>query len=361
VAVNVETSVSVLTRTNADGAYSFPDLPIGHYNIQIQAKGFSKLQETGAVLGVNTALRLDATLQLGIVTQQIEVSANAAQADTISTQLGDVIGSTAMTNLPLNGRSYTDLLALQPGVVPQSNESTNSLNSHSNAPPSGGLNDGTLSTSGARGSSNGFMVNGGNVQEQMANGTAIVPNVDSIAEFRIITNNFDAEYGHYSGGLVNVITKSGTNQFHGDVFEFLRNTDLDARNYYTSTRGVYRQNQFGGTWRGPIVRDKLFFFADYQGTRQTIGESTGLITVPSAADRQGNIADVSTQLTGTVVGPAVANTLSQELAYPVSVGEPFYASGCTTATCVFPKAIIPESVWSAPVPRIGQVAAKSLF
>ena len=117
------------------------------------------------------------------------------------------------------------------------------------------------------------MVNGGNVQEQMANGTATIPNVDSIDEFRIITNNFDAEYGHYSGGLVNVITKSGTNRFHGNAFDFLRNTNLDARNYFSPTRGVYHQNQFGGTFGGPIIHNKLFFFADYQGTRQTIGKA----------------------------------------------------------------------------------------
>jgi Carboxypeptidase regulatory-like domain len=351
---NVETGVATTTKTNRDGSYSFPDLPIGHYNLQIEAKGFAVTQETGIVLDVNTALRLDMSLQLSSVNENVEVQANAVQVDTISTQLGDVIGSTAMTSLPLNGRAYTDLLALQPGVAPQSNESTNGLNSYSNAPPSGGLNDGTLSISGARGSSNGFMVNGGNVQEQLANGAAIIPNVDSIDEFRIITNNFDAEYGHFSGGLVNVITKSGTNRFHGNAFDFLRNTNLDARNYFSPTRGAYHQNQFGGTFGGPIIRNKLFFFADYQGTRQTIGESTGLIPVPSAADRTGDLSDQAGSLTGMVVGPAVATTLSQGLGYPVSVGEPFYAQGCTSATCVFPNAIIPKSVWSAPVANLFQ-------
>jgi len=366
-ATNVDTGIATSTKTNADGSYSLPNLAIGHYSLQIQAKGFSDFEVNGIVLDVNTALRIDATLQVGSVSQHIEVNANALQVDTISTQLGQVIGSTAMTSLPLNGRAYTDLLALQPGVVPQSNESTTGVNSYSNAPPSGGLDDGTLSISGARGSSNGFLVNGGNVMEQMANGTAIIPNVDSIDEFRIITNNFDAEYGHYSGGLVNVITKSGTNQFHGDAFDFLRNTNLDARNYYSPTRGVYHQNQFGGTIGGPFVHDRLFFFADYQGTRQTIGESTGLVPVPSAADRTGDLSDVASQLTGSVVGPAVASSLSTNLGYPVAVGEPFYNPGCTTATCVFPNAFIPKSVWSAPAANIFQfiplpnVAASSSF
>lgn len=353
-ATNVNTHISSRTTTNGDGSYSFPDLAVGHYNIQVQATGFSTFQESGIVLDVNTALRVDASLRVGAVAQQVEVNANAVQVDTISTQLGQAIGSTAMTSLPLNGRAYTDLLALQPGVVPKSNESDTGVNSYSNSPPSGGQNDGTLSISGARGNSNGFLVNGGNVMEQMANGTAIIPNVDSIDQFRIITNNFDAEYGHYSGGLVNVITKSGTNQFHGDAFEFLRNTNLDARNYFSPTRGVYHQNQFGGTVGGPLLRDRLFFFADYQGTRQTIGESTGLVPVPSAADRTGDLSDVADQLTGTVVGPAVASSLSTKLGYPVTVGEPFYNPGCTSANCVFPGAIVPTNVWSAPVANLFQ-------
>ncbi|MGB7547180.1 MAG: carboxypeptidase regulatory-like domain-containing protein [Terracidiphilus sp.] len=346
VALNTENGVKTSTTTNGTGAYAFPQLPVGHYNLLVDANGFSHFQEMNIVVDVNAALRVDVTLQVRSVAERVEVSANAVQVDTVSTQLGQVIGGTSMTSLPLNGRSYTDLLALQPGVVPASNESTNGVNSYSNAPPSGGLNDGTLSIGGARGSSNGFMVNGGNVQEQLANGTSIIPNVDSIDEFRIITNNFDAEYGHYSGGLVNVITKSGTNQIHGDAFDFLRNTALDARNYYSPARGVYHQNQFGGTVGGPIVRDKLFFFADYQGTRQNIGQSTGLVPVPSMDDRSGNLTDVSSQLTGTVVGPQVASTLTQQLGYTVSVGEPFYMSGCTSSTCVFPDAVIPQSVWS---------------
>lgn len=348
VAENVATGVKTPTETNDAGVYVFPDLPVGHYSLRIQAAGFAELQENGIVLNVNDALRLDAKLQVAGTTERVVVSADPIQVDTVSTQLGDVIGSTAMTSIPLNGRSYTDLLALQPGVVPTSNEGTTGTNSYSNAPPSGGLDDGTLSMGGARGSSNGFLVNGGNVQEQMANGTAIIPNLDSIAEFRIITNNFDAEYGHYNGGLVNVITKSGTNQFHGDVFDFLRNTDLDTVTYFSPTRGVYHQNQFGGTLGGPIVKDKLFFFGDYQGTRQTIGESTGEVPVPSLQDRQGNLSDMAGELTGSLQGPAVAATLSQQLGRTVTVGEPFYAPGCTSSnvTCVFPDAVIPQSVWS---------------
>lgn len=349
-AQSVETGIATPTKTNADGAYSFPALPIGHYDLRVEAKGFSQVFEKGIVLNVNTALRVDVKLRIGVVTRNVQVSANATQVNMVSTQLGEVIGSKAMTSIPLNGRSFTDLLALQPGVAPQSDAGTASNGVSSYSPsPSGNLNSGTLSINGAQSASNGFMVNGSDVLEQLSNGVSIIPNLDSIAEFRIITNSFDAQYGHYSGGIVNVITKSGTNQFHGDAFDFLRNTDLDARNYYSLTRGAYRQNQFGGTFGGPIIHNKAFFFADYQGTQQTIGDSTGLIPVPSVADRQGNLMDQSSQLTGTVIGPAFASTLSKALGYAVSVGEPFYTAGCTTSSaCVFPNAVIPKAAWAAP-------------
>src|SRR4029077_17120312 len=150
--------------------------------------------------------------------------------------------------VPLNGRSYTDLLALQPGVSPYSAVDTGTAGI-SDRSPSGGLNSGNQSVNGQRETANGFMVNGSNVEEGKNNGGAIIPNLDSIAELRIITNNFDSEYGNYSGGQVNVVTKSGNNGWHGSGFEFLRNTSLDAKNYFaapTDKTPVFRQNQFGG-------------------------------------------------------------------------------------------------------------------
>ncbi len=156
------------------------------------------------------------------------------------------------------------------------------------------MNNGNVSINGGREASNGFMVNGGNVNDGVENGTAIVPNLDSISEFRIITNNFDAEYGNFSGGQVNVVTKNGTNQFHGSAFDFLRNTVFNARGYsFSSTppaRGSYNQNIYGGTFGGPIKKDKIFFFGDFQGTHQVIG-TTSSPTVVSAADLTGNLAD----------------------------------------------------------------------
>src|SRR5262249_60926081 len=177
-----------------------------------------------------------------------------------------------MTSLALNGRSYTDLLSIQPGVIPTTTIQSNSVimaGVTGPVAPSGELNPGIVSVSGQRETANGFYVNGSDVQERMNGSTAVVPNLDSIEEFRLLTNNFDPEYGNYNGGIVNVVTKSGSDQFHGNAFEFLRNTALDARNYFAPERAAFRQNQFGGTIGGPIKKQKAFFFGDYQGTRTT--------------------------------------------------------------------------------------------
>jgi hypothetical protein len=343
-ATNVQTGIVQNVVTDAKGFYSFPALAIGTYTVRVHQTGFKDFEETSIVIDANSVIRADAKLQVGAVQQQVTVSSTAVQVETTSTQMGEVITGQSMTSIPLNGRSYTDLLALQPGVAPQSSGEYGAGFS-----PSGDLNAGNLSVSGMRESANGFMVNGGDVEEGGGMGTAVIPNLDSIAEFRILTNNYDAEYGNYMGGLVNVVTKSGTNNFHGSAFEFVRFPNLSARNYFSPTRAPFHRNQFGGTIGGPIVHNKLFFFADYQGTRQVIGQDTGVIPVLSPADRMGNLSDVASQLTGTVGGAAWANTLTGQLGYPVSNGEPYYFSGCTgSAQCVFPNGAIPTSGISAP-------------
>jgi hypothetical protein len=336
------------TASDSQGFFSFPSLPVGLYELTVRANGFKDFRQTGLNLDVNTALTVEVPLELGEATQEVTVNAATVQVETTNTQMGEVISGTKMTTVPLNGRSYTDLLALQPGVAPVSSGQYGALN------VSGDLNPGVLSVSGQRESANGFMVNGGDVKEGTYMGTAVIPNLDSIAEFRIITNNFDAEYGNFSGGQVNAITKSGTNEYHGDVFEFLRNTDLDARNFFSPDKGKFIQNQFGATFGGPILKDKLFFFTDYQGTRQTVGQSTGNIAVPSAAQRAGDLSGIADQLAGTVTGAYWANQLSQKLGYTVTAGEPYYTPGCTQATCVFPNALIPASVITTPSQNLMQ-------
>ncbi len=343
VALDTDTGIQTSTQTNAAGFYNFPALPTGHYEIRITETGFEEYRQTGLVIDVNTALRIDATMKVGSVNQEVSVTSSAVHVETTNTQMGEVIGNTKMTTLPLNGRSYTDLLALQPGVVPSSSGESGAMG------VSGNLNPGAVAVSGQRESANGFILNGGNAEERLYNATAIIPNLDSIAEFRILTNNADAEYGSYTGGLINVVTKQGTNQLHGDAFEFVRNPNLDSRNFFSPSLATLHQNMFGGTFGGPILRDKLFFFTDYQGTRLVEGVDSGLIAVPSAQDRGGDLSDVASQLTGTVQGSAWANTLSQRFGYPVTAGEPYYTSGCTSnAQCVFPNAVIPKSAFSPP-------------
>ena len=225
-ALHTETGIKEVVHTNAQGFYEFLSLPVGHYDIEAQQQGFKDYRETGLVLDVNTALKIDISMALGQVSEQVSVTASSVQVDTRSTQMGEVIESNQITDIPLNGRSYIDLLALQPGVAPQQVGGLHPF------PVSGALGGGNLSISGQRQTNNGFMVNGADVHEVAGMGTAIIPNLDSISEFRILTNNVDAEYGNYSGGQVNTVTKSGGNQIHGDAFEFVRNTDLDSRNFY---------------------------------------------------------------------------------------------------------------------------------
>jgi hypothetical protein len=366
----IETQTGVRTETTADsqGFYNFSALPVGKYDVEVQSAGFKVYRQSGLVINVNSALRVDVTLQVGDVSEKVTVSSEAVHVETQSTQNGQVIEGSKILNAPLNGRAYTTLLSIQPGVVPSAY--SNQAPDTGNRAPSGDLNSGNVSVNGQRESANGFMVNGANVMEGRNNGAGIIPNLDSIEEFRIITNNFDAEYGNYSGSQVNVATKSGTNAFHGSAFEFLRNTAFDARNFYDApgTIGDFKQNQFGGTGGGPIKRDKLFFFGDYQGTRQIRG-NTVTANVPSTSvfpdPTTGNANALPLFLAESLANPANnpnnnpiptvqggqwPTTLSGRLGYAVAAGEPYWTPSCSTTNpatgCVFPNGIIPAGAIS---------------
>jgi len=349
-ATNTETGIAQTLHTNQQGYFTFPSLALGHYDVSVQQSGFGPFRETGLLLDVNSALKVDVVLKVGDVKEAVTVTSTAVHVETTTTQLGEVISSQEMTGVPLVSRSYTDLLALQPGVSTSSsgiggggggtaNTGSNFVAAGFNLTPvSGDLNAGNVSVNGMREANNGFLLNGATVQESGFGGTAVIPNLDSIAEFRIITNNFDAEYGNYSGGQINVITKSGTNGYHGDLFEFLRNTNLDGRDYFVPTRGAYHQNQFGGTFGGPIKRDKIFFFGDYQGNRVVQGVST-TFAVPTPEELGGDFSSPNgPQLTGKVTGDYFASQLSTELGYPVTAGE-LYSD-------VFPTGKIPSTAIS---------------
>jgi hypothetical protein len=338
--INTAQQTTYQAISDKQGLYSFPNLPVGHYDLTTTATGFNPQRKADLKVDTDSAIRVDISLEIGTKTDTVTVTSDAGvQVETAATHLGEVVSASEMTALPLNGRSYTDLLAIQPGVAPVSTLLPSSVimaGVTGSIDPSGDANPGNLSINGQRESANGFMVNGIDVQEGMNGGTSILPNLDSIEEFRVLTNNFDPEYGNYNGGIITVVSKSGAGQFHGNVFEFFRNTALDARGYFDPTRSAFNQNQFGGTVGGPIRRDKIFFFADYQGTRTTQGVSTGNISVPTVAQRNGNFDD----LTGTVSGSHLASLLTQSLGRPVTSGEAY--------TDVFPTGNISQSAWSAP-------------
>src|SRR3984893_1511664 len=379
IATNIETGIAETLTTNGQGYYSFQSLPLGKYNLDVQQKGFKTYREIDLTLDVNSALTVDATLQVGQTTEKVEVSADALHVETINSQMGEVIEGKEMTDVPLVKRSYTDLLALQPGVVSTSSQMTGAFAgpfiSAGVAVPlvSGDLNSGALSVNGMRESANGFILNGILVQEIGYSGAGAIPNLDSIAEFRILTNNPDAEYGNYAGAQINVVTKSGTNQWHGNVFEFFRNTTLDAKNYFdTGGRGAYHQNQFGGTFGGPLIKDKVFFFADYQGNRVIQAIPQRIANAPSVAMERGDFSALAASFdplvnnlpTATLVnGAAWVSTLTTQLGQTVTACEPYYFTATdynpatnpptqfginctTTAQCVFPTLQLSTTAFS---------------
>jgi len=372
---NTQTNVSQQAASGPDGSYHFLALSAGTYKISATAAGFRPYSTTEITVQVNDQLKLDITLDVGTVMETVDITGDLVRVETENTQLGDVIDSQKMLALPLNGRSYLDLLGLQAGVAP-----TTAGTIGGDRPVSGYIgNAGNISVNGQRETANAFLVNGGDVSEGRNLGAGLVPNLDSVEEFRLITNSFDAEYGKFSGAVMNAITKSGTNGFHGDVFEFLRNDKLDAQNYFLSgqPKTELRRHQFGFTAGGPFWKNKLFWFTDYQGTRQVQGAETGQVNVPTANELQGNFGPSTTclvggtaapcTLSGTVDGDSTGTAcpgcgwpdeLTSRLGYPVTSGEPYWTANCNTlqdaqnGVCVFPGGIIPTTAWAAPAAGI---------
>ena len=300
----VATNLNRETTTDSQGAYTFLALPPGRYQIVATITGFRQATLKDIDLKVNDELRFDLTLAVGAAQETVSVEANAVQVQTVSTTLGTTIESPQILAMPLNGRSYLDLLSLQAGVSP-----LNTNSGYSDRGPSSGLytSSGNVSTDGQPEWANAFLVNGAEVNETKNMGAGLIPNADSIAEFRLLTNSFSAEYGKFTGSVMNTVTKSGTNRFHGTLFEFYRNQGLDATDYMSGTKAELKQHQFGGVLGGPIWKDKIFFFTDFQQTRQVAGVSTGPMSVLSNDERKGIFPD--DVLNSFVQGNAWAATL----------------------------------------------------
>jgi hypothetical protein len=345
VSVAVSTAPATLTAVTDDqGSFQVAVPAAGSYSVTVKSPGFADYSVQASVTTDSPSPMLDIQLSISATAETVEVIANALAAETTSTQIGETLENKKIESAPLNGRNFTDLIAVQPGIVPVNTAQPGAviMTGVATTPPSGNANPGNLSISGQREASNGFRVNGADVEEDVNMGTSIDPNLDSIDSFRVLTSNFDAEFGNSSGGQVLVTTKSGGDKIHGSVFEFLRNTDLDARNYFSADRAAYRQNQFGAAVGGPSRWKGLHWFADYQGTRLTEGIDTGDIAVPSLTERTGDFSQIP--LAGSVNGDYWAALLSAKLGQTVTAGEP-YAQ-------VFPTGRIPQSIWSAPAQNL---------
>src|ERR1700723_958453 len=298
VATNEATGVSRTAETNDSGDYSFPEVPVGVYTLSFELTGFKKDLRHGVSLDLNQIITLNMVMQIGQAQEVVEVSSEAPLVDTTSTQLGAVMDSQQVSNLPLNSRDTYQLLQLQPGVM-STTGSSNTLIYGSDSP-------GAVSVNGGRGRANNFSVNGGDANDLFVNLPTVQPSPDSIQEFRVLTNTFDAEYGRNSGSVVNVVTKSGTNAVHGDFYEFLRNDALNTRGYFDPLLLDYKQNQFGATLGAPIKKDKTFIFGSYEGNRLVQGISSGTVLLPSPAEVGGNFGG---PFQGAIGDPAFAQVL----------------------------------------------------
>jgi len=295
-ATNVGTNVSWNTQTNDQGGYQILDLPIGQYTVTVSLQGFSKIETQPQELSINQSLRVDLRLKVGTISEKVEVQSEATQVETVNPTLGGTVAGKPIQELPLNGRETLDLALTQPGVAPAPETGYGSEKS-------GSFEEG-FTVAGGRPDSITYLLDGGLNNSVTSANVIFDPNPDAVAEFRILTNNYTAEYGRSGGGTVSVVTKSGTNQLHGSLFDYLRNDAFNASDYFDIQNGrprpVLKRNQFGGTFGGPVViphlvngKDKLFFFFAYQGQRQVQVVNEGNITVYTPAELGGDFSAVN--------------------------------------------------------------------
>src|SRR5579862_3322617 len=285
---NTATGLERTTQTTSDGTYNVPELPIGTYSVTISQSGFQTFVASGVAVTVAAEKRVDASLKTGQVAEQVIVSAESLpQVDTTTNELGGTLTAHTIENLPVNGRDYTKLIYLNPGISGSPDQITDSPGSF-----------GEFSMNGSRGRSNNFLLDGTDMNDGYRNDPSIneagvfgdpatILPIDAVAELRVLSN-YAPEYGRNAGAVVNIVTKSGSNQLHGTAAEYFRNDALDARNFFNSgsqPKASFHNNQYGGSLGGPIVKDKTFFYGDYEGQRETVGVVTlGCVPVGTASD-----------------------------------------------------------------------------
>ncbi|HYZ83095.1 MAG TPA: TonB-dependent receptor [Bryobacteraceae bacterium] len=336
VVTNVETTLQRETTSDDSGFYQFPLLPPGSYTIALKKEGFRQVTQT-LRLEVNQRAQVDFKLLVGTVSETVEVKAAAPLLEAGTSSVGQVIESKAVSDLPLNGRNFVQLAILSNGAIGAGYGPQGTIGSGTRADDTRG--GGELMVNGNREMSNNYLLDG--IDNNFRRNSLIVvrPTIESIQEFKMQANLFGAEQGRNSGATVNVITKSGSNAFHGSAFEFLRNDKLDARNFFnaksTSAKPPFRQNQFGGSLGGPIIRNRIFFFTDYEGLRKAQGTNTVVNTVPTQAMRNGDFRE-----TRPIFDPATVTAA------------PGTASGYTRQP--FPNNIIPANRWDPVAARMIQ-------
>jgi len=304
-ATNAATNISNSTETNDAGVYNFPFLPIGSYTLAAEMAGFKKSVLGPFRLEVNQIARVDVKLEIGRVTESVEITDIAPVLQTESAQTGGVLSASRLTDLPLNGRNFANLTLLVPGTIstnPQNMTTSGRFQNQGSRPY----------VNGNREQTNNFLLDGVDVNDSIDNRIGYQPNVDALEEVKVLTGNAPAEFGNAAGAIVNAQMKSGTNKFSGNAFEFLRNDKLDAKDFFANRAGAakraYRRNIYGGTFGGPIVRDKSFFFLDYEGTRQVdSGPSTASVALPDY--RTGNLARFAARIRDPLTGQQFANNV----------------------------------------------------
>jgi hypothetical protein len=285
----VETGFTRSAISDANGSYSLLELPLGSYRLEVTAKGFEKYVQEGITLDVNETATVIVHLHVGSETQQLEVNANAALIQTTVDSLGQTVTGQEILDLPLDGRNFSQLGVLQPGVVPLT---PGLLEAGGPARANEGY-----AVDGQRPESNNFLIDGSDNVSSVDGGFVLKPPIDAIAEFKILSHNANAEFGRNTGSTTNIVTRGGTNSFHGALWEFFRNDFMDSSDYFTQAVQPLKQNQFGATFGGPIVRDKTFFFGYFEGFRNRQGESVPA-TVPSGPETTGNFGELCTNIPG---------------------------------------------------------------
>jgi hypothetical protein len=275
-AINTNTNEARETRTTEAGYFRFTELPVGIYAVQAEMQGFKTVVQTGIELSLNRNARVDVQLAVGAVTESVSVVADAPLVETTTNEMSALVGQQRIVELPLNGRNTLSLVALIPGA--QDLQTGNAQ----------GFVENKVTINGAREEDSNWMLDGGDNTSPLRNYGNDVPNPDAVQEFRVVTSNYSAEFGRTAGAVVNVITKSGTNEFHGSLFNFLRNRSLNARNFFEPDTSPLVQNQFGGSLGGRLIRDKTFFFGSFQGFRRRTSAFSNDALVPTAAERTGD-------------------------------------------------------------------------